>query len=195
MENGLFITNFQATATLLNDFFVEQCCAIPTESTLPNFRPRSETILENVEIDREKLVKLIQALDPSKAHGCNNISIAMSKICDSTIVEPLCMIFEKCLETGQYPSIWKKANIIPVHKKNSRQCKNKYRPISWLPVFGKLFEKVLFDSMYKYLCANGLLTDHQSGFHLGDSTINQLLSISHKIYTGFEERPSKETLF
>ena len=60
LENGLFITNFQANATLLNDFFVEQCCAIPTESPLPNCRPRSDTILENVEIDREKVVKLIR---------------------------------------------------------------------------------------------------------------------------------------
>ena len=41
----------------------------------------------------------------------------MIKICDSMIVEPLCMIFEKWLVTGQYPSIWKIANIIPVHKK------------------------------------------------------------------------------
>ena len=47
--------------------------------------------------------------------------------------------------------------------------------------------------MYKYLCTNGLLTDHQVGFCPCDSTINQLLSISHKIYSGFEERPSRET--
>ena len=193
LENGLFITNVQTKATLLNDFFVEQCCAIPTESTLPNFRPRCNTVLENVQIDRQKVVKLIRALDPSRAHGCDNISIAMIKIRDSMIVEPLYMIFEKCLVTGQYPSIWKKANIIPVHKKSSRQCKNNYRPVSLLPVFGKLFEKLLFDSMYNHFCSNGLLTAHQSGFRPGDSTINQLLSISHKIYAGFEESPSRET--
>ena len=47
--------------------------------------------------------------------------------------------------------------------------------------------------MYNHFCANGLLTAHQSGFRPGDSTINQLLSISHKIYTGFEESPSRVT--
>ena len=61
------------------------------------------------------------------------------------------------------------------------------------PVFGKLFEKLFFDSMYNHFCSNGLLTVHQSGFRPGDSTINQLLSISHKIYAGFEESPSRET--
>ena len=43
------------------------------------------------------------------------------------------------------------------------------------------------------LFTNGLLTAHHSGFRPCDSTINQLLSISHKIYTGFEETPSRET--
>ncbi len=87
----------------------------------------------------------------------------------------------------------KKANIIPVHKKDSRQCKNNYRPISLLSIFGKMFEKLLFDSIYYHFCDNDLLTSHQSGFCPGDWTINQLLSISHKIYSGFEETPSRET--
>ena len=47
--------------------------------------------------------------------------------------------------------------------------------------------------MYNHFCSNGLLTAHQSGFRPGDSTINQLLSISHKIYAGFEESPGRET--
>ena len=46
------------------------------------------------------------------------------------IVEPMCQIFEKCLATGKYPSIWKKANVIPIDKKESRQSKKNYRPIS-----------------------------------------------------------------
>ena len=105
----------------------------------------------------------------------------------------MCQIFEKCLEVGIYPSIWKKANIIPIHKKGSRQCKNNYRPISLLPIFGKLFEKLIFDVIFEHLCNNDLLTPHHSGFRPGDSTINQLLAITHKIYTAFEEIPSRET--
>ena len=117
----------------------------------------------------------------------------MIKACGSSIVEPLCRIFEKCLETGIYPSTWKKANIVPIHKKGSRQCKNNYRPISLLPILGKIFEKLLFDKIYSHLCENGLLAPNQSGFRPCDSTINQLLSITHKIYNAFEEIPSKET--
>ena len=51
----------------------------------------------------------------------------------------------------------------------------------------------MFDAIYKFLCENQLLTPNQSGFRPGDSTINQLLSVTHKIYSSFEEFPSRET--
>ena len=144
LENGLFITNLEAKANLFNDYFVEQCSTVVTDSTLPDFRPLCPTLLQNVPVEREKVLKLIRSLDSKKAHGCDDISVSMLKICDTEIVEPLCLIFEKCLETGVYPSSWKRANIIPIHKKNSRQNKGNYRPISLLPIFGKIFEKNYF---------------------------------------------------
>ena len=193
LENGLFVTNLEAKANQFNDYFVEQCSAIATGSTLPAFRPRCPTLLQGVHVDREKILNIIRSLDTKKAHGCDDISISMIKICDSAIVEPLCLIFEKCLETGVYPTLWNRANIIPVHKKNSRQSKNNYRPISLLPIFGKIFEKFLFDTIYKHLCDHSLITPNQSGFRPGDSTINQLLSITHTIHTAFEDVPSRET--
>ena len=51
----------------------------------------------------------------------------------------------------------------------------------------------MFDAIYHFLCENQLFTFNQSGFHPGDSTINQLLSITHKIYSVFDEFHSRET--
>ena len=131
--------------------------------------------------NKNKMTTTTTSLDTGKAHGCDDISIAMIKICDDSIVDPLCLIFEICLETGIYPSAWKKANIIPVHKKESRQSKKNYSSSSLLPIFGKLFEKIIFDAIYCHLCENGLLTPDQSGFRPSDSTINQLY-INHIRY-------------
>ena len=97
------------------------------------------------------------------------------------------------METGRFPSSWKKANVLPIHNKENRQIKKNYRPISLLPICVKIFEKLIFDTIYEYLCENQLLTPNQSGFRPGDSTVNQLLSITHKIYSAFEEFPSRET--
>ena len=84
-------------------------------------------------------------------------------------------------------------NVLPTHKKESRQLKKNYRPISLLPICGKIFEKIIFDSIYKHFTDNKLFTPNQSGFRPGDSTINQLLYITHKIYSAFEDYPSRET--
>ena len=51
----------------------------------------------------------------------------------------------------------------------------------------------MFDAIYEFLCENQLLTPSQSGFRQGDSTVNQLLSITHKIYSAYEEFLSRET--
>ena len=52
---------------------------------------------------------------------------------------------------------------------------------------------MIFDTIYEYLCVNTLLTPNQSGFCLGDSSFSQLISVTHSIYTAFEEFPSLET--
>ena len=105
----------------------------------------------------------------------------MIKICDWTLVVPLKLIFEACLVHGIFPETWKRANVVPVHKKNSKNLKENYRPISLLPLFGKILEKLIFDTVYEHLNSNNLLNPNQSGFRPGDSTINQLLSIVHTI--------------
>ena len=107
---------------------IEQCSILPTGSTLPTSQPRPTFFPQDVNIDKEEILKIIRSLDSNKAHSCDKVSIVMIKICDASSFDPLCMIYEKGLEKGVYPSIWKRANIIPVHKKNSRQCKKNYRP-------------------------------------------------------------------
>ena len=82
---------------------------------------------------------------------------------------------------------------IYIYKKESRQTKTNYRPISLLPVCGKIFEKVIFDAIYTHFSDNQLLAPNQSGFYPGDSTINQLIYITHSIFTAFEEFSSRET--
>ena len=106
---------------------------------------------------------------------------------------PLYLIYMKCLKTGRFPSIWRKANVLPIHKQENKQLKKNYRPISLLPICGEIFEKLMFGAICEFLCENQLLTPSQSRFRPGDSTINQLLSIIHKIYSAFDEFPSRET--
>ena len=119
----------------------------------------------------------------------------MLKLCPYEVARPLAIIFNKCQEEGSFPSLWKLANVQPVHKKNAKDDKTNYRPISLLSICSKIYEKIVFDSIYTFLTENNLLTSHQSGFRPGDSTINQLLAITTEIYTSFETLNETRAVF
>ena len=96
----------------------------------------------------------------------------MIKICGKSLCKPLEMIFKSCIIKGEYPSEWKKANVVPVHKKGDKQSLKNYRPISLQPIFGKSFERISYNNIFKYLAINKLKSDHQSGFKSRDSCVN-----------------------
>ena len=71
-------------------------------------------------------------------------------------------------------------------KTNNKQVKN-YHPISLLPVLSKIFERLLYDSMFKSFTENSLISQNQSGFKPRNSCTNQFLSITHQIYKFFDD--------
>ena len=101
----------------------------------------TQATLRSLDFNEGTILKIIRALNINKAHGHNDISIRMIKICDESLLKPLLILFKNSLKLSYYPDIWKKSNIIPAHKKNDKQLLNNYRPISLLPIFGKIFEK------------------------------------------------------
>ena len=111
----------------------------------------------------------------------------MTKIRDTSICRPLKLIFQSCLESGKFPTAWKKANVVPVYKKGDEQILKICRPISLLPITGKIFERLFYDKMFEFFIENNLISKNQSGFRPGDSCINQILSITHEIYQSFDE--------
>ena len=115
------------------------------------------------------------------------INIRMLKLCGEAICRPLDIIFKTFLNTGKFPSEWKKSNVVPIHKKDDKQNVKNYRPVSLLPICGKIFERLIYNVMYDFLTENDLLSPNQSGFRSGDSCINQLLSINHEILNAFDK--------
>ena len=111
----------------------------------------------------------------------------MIKICSQSLILSLNFFFEHSLKKGKFPKIWKKANVVPVHKKEDKMLVKNYRPISLLPIFGKMFERVIYNSLFNYFQSNRLFAPSQSGFLPGDLCIAQLLSIIHEIQTAFED--------
>ena len=143
MENGVFVTDFAEKAQLFNDYFARQCSTIDTGSVLPILPPKTTTTIADINISDEGILSIIRSLDPNKAHGCDEISVRMIKLSDYALVYPLKLIFSNSIRTGVFPNIWKLANVVPVHKKDKKNLLKNYRPISLLPIFGKIFEKLI----------------------------------------------------
>ena len=193
LQNDIFITDTEQKCNVFNEYFKDQCKTIETDSTLPpNVDKITESAINLVNFSENSILDHIRGLNINKAHGYDDISIRMLKICDKSITRPLYIIFKSCLNAGYFPKAWKKANVIPLHKKNNKNIVSNYRPVSLLPICGKIFEKIIFDKLYTHIYSNDLISDKQSGYKKNDSTIKQLLAITHDIYKAFDYSPPRE---
>ena len=146
-HNGNFINDFRQKGELFNSFFAEQRSILQNSSKLPtNLAPRTDQSLTSINFSQDDILKIIQNLNPNKAHGPDKISIRMIKICGDSLCKPLKMIFKSCFIMGEFPSEWKKANVDPVHKKSYKESLKNYRPVSLLPIFGKIFERIIYNN-------------------------------------------------
>ena len=105
----------------------------------------------------------------------------MIKLSQKSILKPLKIIFESCLITRLFPDQWKKAKVVLIYKKCDKQLIKNYRPVSLLSICGKVFERLIFNSLFNYFIENNFLSPHQSSFIPGDSCAQQLISITHEI--------------
>ena len=129
-HNGNFITDFRQKAELFNSFFSEQCSILLNRSKLAtNLAPRTDQSVTSINFSRDDILKIIQNLNPNKAHDPDKVSIRMIKICGKSLSKPFEMVFKSCVIKGEYPSEWKKANVVLVHKKSDKQSLKNYRPI------------------------------------------------------------------
>lgn len=187
-NNKSFSTSIEK-ANLLNDYFASQqsLSNFNTIPTLPNPQLVTNKELQNITATEEEVKKILKSLDTSKASGPDSISNTMLKEAGPAIAKPLTKLFNRSLSSGKFPNAWKHANVTPIFKKNNRECKENYRPVSLLSNPSKVLEKIVFKRIYEYCKQNNLLTWRNSGFKPLDSTINQLIYITNSIYLSLEE--------
>ena len=140
-DNNNYITDFKEKPQIFSNFFAKQWTLVENTSKTPtdSFK-RTNNLLSTLSFTKDDIAKIIKSLIPNKAHGFDMISICMLKTCGDSILKPLEFTFKSCIESGKFPIDWKKANVVPVHKKNNKQLIENYRPISLLPVCGKILD-------------------------------------------------------
>ena len=104
------------------------------------------------------------------------------------IAESPALIFNKSLDTGLVPSAWKYYNVTPIYKGGDKADPSNFRPISVVPVAGKILEKLKVSCLGMFLESHNFLHEHQGTYRHGKSSEQILLfavdSIVHALDRG-----------
>lgn len=120
--------------------------------------------------------------------GYDDISPKILKHSSSVISTPLTHIINLSLKTGTFPDQLKKAKVVPLLKSGDRGDINNYRPISILPAFSKIFEKIISVRLINYVESNNLIIAQQHGFRAQRSTESAILDFVNDVYLCLEQK-------
>ena len=197
LDDNTILTNDLDKAEAFNNFFTSASKLDTSKASLPvDSDPLPGiTFLNTIVITTEDVYDQIKNLDTEKGYGPDKISPKMLKMAGDTIVTPLTRLFNKSLETCIVPKIWKLANVLPLHKKNSKEKMGNYRPVSLLSTIGKIMERIMFKYIYNHFHKNFLLSIWQSGFRPGSSTVTQLLELYNSFCAAVEANKEIRIVF
>ena len=130
-----------------------------------------ESSLFMEDCDSDEVMEIINELS---SHKASDIPILLIKTTSQIISPLLSKLYNKCMAAGTFPKIFKIGKITPIYKKGNRELIENCRPVSTLPIFGKIFEKIIHKRLYSYLVSMNIIPKTQFGFRKGHSTSHAL---------------------
>ena len=153
---------------------------VPNQSPVQFLKNRNQYELILAHISEEDIIDIIVAL-PKKSIGPHSIPVQFLKIVADLVAIPLCKIINLSFSQGIFPDMLKLAKVIALFKNGSSEEPNNYRPISLLPIFDKIIEKLMHKQLYAFLELHDILFKNQFGFRKKCSTAHSLIEITEKI--------------
>ena len=132
-----------------------------------------------------EISEIIKDLENGKA---SDIPIIVIKKCSTLITKHTCGFINNFMECGTFPEILKKGCITPIFKKGDSRFLDNYRPVSTLPIFGKIYEKLIFKRLHSFLSANNIIYENQFGFRKNHSTSHAVNFSVNKILGELENK-------
>lgn len=108
----------------------------------------SQTSLVSVDINVALVEEKIKALKCEYSAGPDGLPAIVLKKCMEHLAQPLTTLFQLSISQGVFPMLWKSSYIIPLHKKGPKNEISNYRPIAKLSCIPKLFESIIYDTMF-----------------------------------------------
>lgn len=185
------IHNKSEIATKLNDFFTNVGTDLaekipPSNVSCKTYLSECNSEMSYTELTFEELRKACSSLKSNKSPGIDEIGVNIVKQVYDIIEPTLHYIFELSLKSGVFPDQLKIAKITPIYKSGEQTCVENYRPISVLPCFSKILEKIMYDRVFSYLSENEILYKKQFGFQRHHSTDHAVMELVSEITNSFD---------
>ena len=129
----------------------------------------------------EEIYKIILSMQ-DKAGGADKINAKVLKCLSTYICVPLEHIFNLCILKSSWPNALKKAEVVPIFKSGNKNIMMNYRPISLISNIAKIFERLVFNRLIKFLNDKSIISDKQFGFLKDIGTKDALAYVSKQIY-------------
>ena len=187
--NDIFIRGNQNIANKFNEYFVNvgpslaakiPNCGRPFDSYMAD---RAENTMFLSPTSEQEIISLVNNMKSKSSTDCNDINMFLVKMIVNAIVTPLTYIFNLSLQKGVFPDQLKVTLVTPLYKSGDSQLFSNYRPVSLLPQFSKILEKIVNNRLKLYIEHKSILSKCQYGFRRGHSTSLALLELVEKIST------------
>ena len=139
-------------------------------------------------INTEEVSKIIETLDKKKTEDIYKIPIRIVKDLGEYISKPLAHIFNASFTQGIFPDKLKLAKIIPLYKGGDQSTLKNFRPISILPIFDKILEKLMHVRLNSFIKKHKILNNAQYGFQKHKSTSLALIDLLNKVSQSLKKK-------
>ena len=126
---------------------------------------------DDIIFDRDDILRVVNSIDVHKSSGIEYLPTFVLKDCFIVLLDQLVYLFNQSMALGTFPDSWKTATVTPIPKTGDLNLVTNWRPISIVPLIGKMMENLSCNSILNsYLEANDMLCDEQYGFRKSRST-------------------------
>ena len=184
--NDITITDGKDIANRFNNFFVNIGASLAKNIPVSDKKTSdymSHYVLELFylsPVTEAEVDKIISNFRDSAA-GWDELKPSIIRTVKDSIKIPLAHIGNLSFDTGIFPVELKIAKIIPIFKSGDECTFTNYRPVSVLPVFSKIMERLMYDRLISYMPKHNILFEYQFGFQKGKSTPMALITLVDRI--------------
>ena len=141
----------------------------------------------NIEVTLPEMEKIVRNINTGKSSAIPNLSSRVLKDAFLVILPQLVFMYNMSFTTGIFPDVWKIANVIPLKKGGDPTDVNNLRPVSLLPLPGKLAERIMHTHIATFIEERELLNQNQGGFRKNKSTISTTAKFTDDLLVGINE--------